>query len=198
MEFEEGYPPEVNSGNMYAGPGSDSLRRAAAMWRLLGQEMMALQEAFDRVLLGLMDGWSGPAATQVMEAAKPFAKWLADLSDQLLETVEPIAAIVWAYDYAVDGVVDPEQIDRNRNRQQWLINNNTFGRYDAEIADVEEEYQGWWEYDGTVMRHYRELVSDALSRLAPWRPPPSIANKTGLVRPALPSSPLSPEPLRTT
>ncbi|WP_454561791.1 PPE family protein [Mycobacterium haemophilum] len=178
---EEAYPPEVNSGNMYAGPGPDSMRAAAIAWRSLGKEMTALQKTFTRVLLDLMDAWSGPAATQVIDAAKPFVRWQTDLCEQLSETETQIREIVSAYEWARNEVVAPVQIYRNRAEAQILIEYNALGRYNAEIADLDQEYQDFWDEDGEAMRDYRLAVRTSLAQLASWKSPPRIANKAGLV-----------------
>lgn len=183
MEFEDGYPPEVNSGNMYAGPGSQSLRAAAWAWRSLGKELTALQWRFNQILGDLMERWSGVVANQVMEAAKPFVKWLADLSAQLSEIERQIYAILAAYQWAHDGVVHPTVIAANRVRRAELINDNTLGRNDAAIARLDQQYEDFWDQDGYVMRNYRDSVRDALLQLTPWQQPPPIANNTGLVAP---------------
>ncbi|AKN16087.1 PPE family protein [Mycobacterium haemophilum DSM 44634] len=197
MHFEAD-PPEVNSGRMYAGPGAESLEAAASAWSSLRKEMMALERSFNRVLLGLMDSWSGPAVTQAVDAAKPFARWLTDLSEQLSGIFWQIHAIVVAYDRARDEVVPPDEIADNRAERRMLIKRNAFGRYNAQIANLDQEYEDFWEADGYAMRAYRLRVLDALSRLTPWQPPPPIVNDTRLAQPVLPSSSLSSEPLRPT
>lgn len=93
MHFEA-YPPEVNSANIYAGPGPDSMLAAARAWRSLDVEMTAVQRSFNRTLLSLMDAWAGPVVMQLMEAAKPFVRWLTDLCVQLSEVERQIHEIV--------------------------------------------------------------------------------------------------------
>lgn len=195
--YFEAYPPEVNSGNMLAGPGFDSMQAAAAAWRLLGKEMLALQVSFSKILEGLQQQWMGPAATQVVDAATPFAKWLADLSKQIYEARRQTARLCDAFFYAHDQIVRPDAIADNREERKMLTIKNAFGRYDAEIANLGQEYENFWQQDGQVIRDYRHIVLNALSRLAPWPSPPPIAN-TGLVQPVLPSSSLFPVPVRTT
>ncbi|OSC41666.1 PPE family protein [Mycobacterium decipiens] len=182
MHFEAN-PPEVNSGNMHAGPGPDSIWVAAHAWRSLGSEMTAVQRMFSRTLLCLMDAWQGPAATQVMEATKPFVRWLNELCEQLHEVEMQIYEIERAYEWAYHQVVPPAQIYTNRAERRMLIRNNALGRYNAQIADLDQQYEDFWDEDGEVMRDYRLRVSEALAQLTPWKPPPPIANKTGLVAP---------------
>lgn len=98
MHFEA-YPPEVNSANIYAGPGPDSMLAAARAWRSLDVEMTAVQRSFNRTLLSLMDAWAGPVVMQLMEAAA-----VCQVADrpcvQLSEVERQIHEIVRAYEWA--------------------------------------------------------------------------------------------------
>lgn len=187
MHFEA-YPPEVNSANIYAGPGPDSMLAAARAWRSLDVEMTAVQRSFNRTLLSLMDAWAGPVVMQLIEAAKPFVRWLTDLCVQLSEVERQIHEIVRAYEWAHHDMVPLAQIYNNRAERQILIDNNALGQFTAQIADLDQEYDDFWDEDGEVMRDYRLRVSDALSKLTPWKAPPPIAHSTVLVAPVSPST----------
>lgn len=139
MHFEA-YPPEVNSANIYAGPGPDSMLAAARAWRSLDVEMTAVQRSFNRTLLSLMDAWAGPVVMQLMEAAKPFVRWLTDLCVQLSEVERQIHEIVRAYEWAHHDMVPLAQIYNNRAERQILIDNNALGQFTAQIADLDQEY----------------------------------------------------------
>lgn len=151
MHFEA-YPPEVNSANIYAGPGPDSMLAAARAWRSLDVEMTAVQRSFNRTLLSLMDAWAGPVVMQLMEAAKPFVRWLTDLCVQLSEVERQIHEIVRAYEWAHHDMVPLAQIYNNRAERQILIDNNALGQFTAQIADLDQEYDDFWDEDGEVMR----------------------------------------------
>lgn len=78
--------------------------------------------------------------------------------------------------------------NNNRAERQILIDNNALGQFTAQIADLDQEYDDFWDEDGEVMRDYRLRVSDALSKLTPWKAPPPIAHSTVLVAPVSPST----------
>lgn len=196
--YDENCPPEINSRNLYTGPGQASLDAAHSAWGRLGDEVKALQRSFNLVVFGLMDAWSSLAAKQVREAVMPFVRWLADLSAQLEEIEGATSRFNDAFINARQAIVPPEEIAFNRGERKALVISNVFGRNDAEIAEFDQEYQDYWDENVQVMRDYAHSMRDALSQLIRWPSPPSIANSAGLVQLALPSSSLSPEPVRNT
>jgi PPE-repeat protein len=51
-------PPEINSGRMYAGPGSGSLLAAAAAWDGLAEHLYSTAASYGEVISGLTsDAW---------------------------------------------------------------------------------------------------------------------------------------------
>ncbi|WP_257720483.1 PPE domain-containing protein [Mycobacterium haemophilum] len=80
-------------------------------------------------------------------------------------------------------VVHPKRIATNRARKAMLVNSNELGRNTKVIAALDRRYERYWAADGEVMRRYRLILSDALSRLTPWEQPPPIVNKAGSVQP---------------
>src|ERR1700730_5035003 len=56
-------PPEINSGRMYAGPGSGPMLAAAAAWSGLAADLESAASSYQSVISGLTGGaWLGPAA----------------------------------------------------------------------------------------------------------------------------------------
>jgi PPE-repeat protein len=54
-------PPEINSGRMYAGPGSGPMLAAAAAWDGLATELQAAAASYRSVISGLTAGpWLAP------------------------------------------------------------------------------------------------------------------------------------------
>ena len=54
-------PPEINSGRMYAGPGSGPMLAAAAAWDGLAAELQAAGASYGSVIAELTTGpWLGP------------------------------------------------------------------------------------------------------------------------------------------
>ncbi|KLO25631.1 PPE family protein [Mycobacterium haemophilum] len=183
MPHSEGLPPEINSHNIWGGPGADSIEDAVRAWASLRREICDLGSQFDQILLCLMDDWSGPVAIRVIDAATPFLRWLDSLDAKLFATERHIRRIGRAFFNARRDAVHPILIDANRAQVLALTRDNEFGQNNAAIAALEDEYGRYWDQDGRAMWWYRQELSNALSRLTPWQQPPPIANNTGLVQP---------------
>ncbi|ALL56333.1 hypothetical protein B586_04760 [Mycobacterium haemophilum DSM 44634] len=146
--------------------------------------MRNLTASFDEMLSCLAEQWSGEAATQVIDASKPFQQWLVDLDKQISNVEEAILQLMAAFRHAHSDVVDPELIDANRAQVVALINDNELGLNTPEISALEDEYGRYWDQDGRAMTMYRVRLSVARRMLrTPWQQPPPIASNTGLVQP---------------
>jgi len=65
-------PPEVNSGRMYAGPGSGSMLAAAAGWAGLAADLRSGATGYGTLVSELTSGpWMGPSSTAMTAAAAP-------------------------------------------------------------------------------------------------------------------------------
>ncbi|WP_139331476.1 PPE domain-containing protein, partial [Mycobacterium sp. IS-1264] len=63
-------PPEVNSGLMYAGPGSGPMLAAAAAWDELAAELATAASGYGSVVSELTSApWVGPASRSMLAAA---------------------------------------------------------------------------------------------------------------------------------
>src|SRR5690625_4306657 len=69
-------PPEVNSGLIYAGPGSAPLAAAAAAWASLPADLAQPAAAVTGTVTGLSASWTGPSSVAMAGAAANFAGWL--------------------------------------------------------------------------------------------------------------------------
>ena len=70
-------PPEINSGRMYAGPGSGSMMAAAAAWDGLAAELGTAASGYSSVITELTSApWVGPASRTMMAAVAPYVSWL--------------------------------------------------------------------------------------------------------------------------
>ena len=67
--FYAAFPPEFNSGRMYAGPGSGSLREAAAAWEGLASELQSTVSSYTSVIDSLTSGSSKGGTTSVTTRA---------------------------------------------------------------------------------------------------------------------------------
>jgi len=66
-------PPEVNSGRMYAGPGSGSMLAAAAGWAGLAADLRSGATGYGSLISELTSGpWMGPSSTAMTAAAAPY------------------------------------------------------------------------------------------------------------------------------
>ena len=66
------YPPEINSGRMYAGPGAAPLSVAAQAWAQLADALYTTASAYESVVTGLTNGARlGPASVSMTAAATP-------------------------------------------------------------------------------------------------------------------------------
>ncbi|MGB3892698.1 MAG: PPE domain-containing protein, partial [Mycolicibacter sinensis] len=80
-------PPEVTSGQMYAGPGSESLLAAATAWEGLAAELHAATASYRAVLTSLTaESWIGTSATAMIAAATPFVDWMSTAAAQATQT----------------------------------------------------------------------------------------------------------------
>ena len=183
MPHSEGLPPEINSANIWGGPGADSIEEAVRAWTSLRMEIWHLKSSFNQILHYLTDEWSGPAAIQVIDAATPFLRWLYYLEDKLYATERHLRYFADAFLGARHDVVRPELIDANRAQILALSKDNEFGLNNAAIAARDEEYADYWDQDGEAMRWYRHTLAAVVKKLAPWTPPPPIATNTGLAQP---------------
>lgn len=174
-------PPEINSANIYAGPGPDSMLAAAVKWRNILPEMYYASESFRQILEKLQEQWASPSATQVANAAMAFQRWLVALAQHIDRTSNLAFRLVDAYHHAHEMTVHPNAIAWNRVQLQQLMVTDLFGENAAAIAALEEQYQRFWVVDVEVIETYANEVRKALSRLTPWKPPPPITNTAGLI-----------------
>jgi PPE-repeat protein len=149
------YPPEINSGRMYAGPGSGPLLAAARAWAALADELYAAAGAYQSVVSGLSaEVWTGPASASMAAAAGPFVQWLSGTAAQAAETATRAIAAVAAYETAYAMTVPPPVIAANRSLLAALVATNFFGQNTAAIAATEAQYAEMWAQDAAAMYTY--------------------------------------------
>ena len=172
-------PPEINSGRMYAGPGSGSMLTAASAWENLAAELNTAAASYDSVTSGLAAGpWTGPAATAMAASAAPYVTWLRGAGAQAETTARQATAAAEAYSTAVAAVVPPPVIAANRVLLKQLVSTNFFGQNSPAIAEAELQYAEMWAQDAAAM--YRYAGSSAVaSALAAFNQPPQTTNAAG-------------------
>lgn len=167
------YPPEINSGRMYAGPGSGSLLAAAQAWAGLADELYTAAGAYRSAVAGLTERlWTGPASSSMTAAAASYAEWLGSTAARAGETATRASAAAGAYEAAFAMTVPPPVIAANRSLLAALVATNFFGQNTPAIAATEAQYAAMWAQDAMAMYTYAgsSAAATALTPLAPPRP----------------------------
>ena len=174
-------PPEINSGRMYRGPGSESMIEAAAAWERLATGLRTAAADFGTVTSKLAAGWGGPASSVMAESIAPHMDWLNAAAKQAECTAAQAKAAVTAHETALAAMVPPPAIDANRAQRISLAKANCLGQSSAAIADIEAEYEQMWAQDTEAMYAYARASAEA-STVTPFSSPPSPADPSGPAR----------------
>jgi len=173
-------PPEVNSGRMYAGPGSGPMLAAASAWDGLAAELQSTAASYGSVISELSDGpWLGPSSAAMTAATVPYLEWMTGAAAQAEQTAMQAKAAAAAYEAAFAMTVPPPLITANRSLLMALIATNIFGQNTMAIAATEADYAEMWAQDAATMYGYAGS-SAAASTLTPFTPPPPTTNPTGV------------------
>jgi PPE-repeat protein len=178
--FYAAFPPEFNSGRMYTGPGSGSMRAAAAAWDGLATELQSTVSAYSSVISTLTTGdWVGPSSLAMAAAVAPYVSWMQDTAAQAAEAATQATAAATAYEAAFTAHVPPTEVAANRSQLASLVATNLFGQNNPAIATTEIQYAEMWAQDALAMEGYTGS-SEAASRVTPFTPPPQTTNAGGL------------------
>jgi PPE-repeat protein len=174
------FPPEINSGRMYAGPGSGPMLAAAAVWDGLAAELRSAASSYASVISGLTAGpWLGPASASMAAAAGPYVAWMSTTAAQAEQTATQAKAAAAAYEVAFAATVPPPVIAANRTLLMALVATNFFGQNTPAIAATETHYAEMWAEDAAAMYGYAGASASATT-LTPFTPPPQSINPGGL------------------
>jgi PPE-repeat protein len=171
-------PPEVNSGLMYAGPGSGPMLAAAASWDATAAELEAAAHGYASEITGLSGRWLGPSAMRMAAAATRHVAWLQVSAAQAAQTATQAYTAAAAYETAFAATVPPPVIAANRAQLMMLIATNLFGQNTTAIAATEAQYAEYWVQDATAMYTYA-ADSTVASTLTAYDEPPQTTNETG-------------------
>ena len=175
-------PPEVNSGRMWAGPGSASLMASATAWQTLAAELGSSGAAFQAVIEALAStSWLGPSSITMALSAAPYVVWMIATAMQCEQAAIAAAQAAAAFEAAHAGVVPPPQIAENRTRLAALIATNAFGINAMPIAVTEGDYDRMWGQDATVMFGFSSDAAAVTGSLVPFTSPMPTTNPAGLV-----------------
>jgi PPE-repeat protein len=170
------YPPEINSGRIYAGPGSGPMLAAAESWQGLAAELHSAASSYQSVISGLTAGpWQGPASASMAAAAASYVAWLNATAAQAEETAAQAKAAASAYQTAFTSTVPPQTVAVNRSRLTTLVATNLFGRNTQKIAANEAQYAEMWAQDTAAMYGYAASSASATS-LTAFTPPQQNTN----------------------
>jgi PPE-repeat protein len=148
-------PPEINSGRMYAGPGSGPMMAAAAGWDALSAELATAASGYNSVISELLGGpWMGPAAQQMLAAVVPYMTWLGTMAADTEQTAVQARGAAAAFEAAFMMTVPPPVVAANRLLLANLVATNFFGQNTPAIAVTESQYMEMWAQDAATMYTY--------------------------------------------
>jgi PPE-repeat protein len=174
------FPPEINSGRMYAGPGAGSMLAASAAWDGLAAELHTTAAAAGSVVSGLTgEAWQGVSSTSMAAAVAPYLTWMTATATQLEQVANQARAAAAAYEAAFAMTVPPAVVAANRAQLMALIATNILGQNTPAIMATEAHYTEMWAQDAAAMYGYA-ASSAAASALAPFTAPKSTTNPAGL------------------
>jgi PPE-repeat protein len=173
-------PPEINSGLMYAGPGSAPMLAASAAWDGLAAELRSAATSYGSVIVELADaGWQGPSSAAMAGAAAPYVAWLHGTAAQAEQAGMQAAAAAAAHEAAFAATVPPPLIAANRALLMTLVATNFLGINTPAIAATEAQYAEMWAQDAAAMYAYAASSTTA-SALTPLATAPVTTNLVGL------------------
>src|SRR3984957_444742 len=148
-------PPEVNSGLIYAGPGSAPMLSNAASWEALAAELQSTAAGYSSTVAQLTgQAWGGPSSEVMTAAVTPYVEWLQASAAAAGRTAAQAYSAAAAFDAAYAMTVPPPLVAANRARLMSLIATNFLGQNTPAIAATEAEYMEMWTQDATAMYGY--------------------------------------------
>jgi PPE-repeat protein len=178
-------PPELNSGLMYAGPGSGPMMAAATAWDELAAELGTAASGYGSVVTELTSApWLGPSSRAMMAAVIPYVSWLSTTAGQAEDTANQARSAAAAYEAAFMGTVPPTEIAANRVLLATLIATNFLGINTPAIMATEALYMEMWAQDAATMYAYAAAATLA-STLAPFPSAPKTTNESAVADQAL-------------
>jgi PPE-repeat protein len=178
--FYAAFPPEINSGRIYSGPGSGPMLAAARAWDGLAAELQSTGASYASVISSLTSGpWVGPSSLSMAGAVSPYLTWMQGTAVQAAEAASQATAAATAYETAFAAHVPPAEIAANRSQLASLVATNIIGQNTSAIAATEVQYTEMWAQDALAMDSYAGS-SAAASKLTPFAAAPQVTNEGGL------------------
>lgn len=148
------FPPEINSGLIYTGPGSSPLLEAAAAWTNLSAEMMTAATSTHSVVANLDSTWTGIGSSAATSSVAPYVAWLEQASANAAQNAALASQAAALFEAARSASVPPAVIAANRAMLMALISTNFFGQNTPAIQATEHTYEVMWATDGAAMDTY--------------------------------------------
>jgi PPE-repeat protein len=188
------FPPEINSGRMYAGPGSESMMVAATAWDELAAELGLAASGYSNVITELTSSpWVGPSSTTMAAAVTPYVSWLSTAAGLAEESASQARAAAAAFEAAFAMTVPPPVIAANRALLMTLMATNFFGQNTPAIAATEAQYMEMWAQDAAAMYGYA-ASSAAASVLSPYQSPPNTTTPDAVAKQSMTVAQAAAEP----
>lgn len=165
------YPPEINSGRMYTGPGAGPMLAAAQAWDSLADELQITISGYQSAVSELTEGvWSGPSSAAMSAAAGSYVEWLSATAARAEQTAAQAWTAVAAYEAAFVATVPPPEVAANRSLLAALVATNFLGQNTPAIAATEALYAEMWVQDSLAMYNYAAWSAAAVV-LTPFTSP---------------------------
>ena len=172
------FPPEINSGRMYAGPGAGPMTAASAAWDALADDLYLAATGYGFTVSDLTSSWLGPSSVSMATAAATYVSWITATAAQAAQTAAQATAAAAAYEAAFAMTVPPPVIAANRSLLLALVATNFFGQNTPAIMATEADYVEMWAQDAAAMYGYAG-ASSAASALTPFTTPLETTNSSG-------------------
>ncbi|OBI25502.1 PPE family protein [Mycolicibacter terrae] len=172
------FPPEINSGLIYTGPGSESLLAAATAWTNLAAELSTSATATQSVVTNLGSTWTGMGSAAATSAVAPYVAWLEQASANATQNAALATQAAALFEAARSASVPPPVIAANRAMLLALISTNFFGQNTPAIAATEAQYEAMWAQDGAAMDTYNASAQANNNLMQVQSSPPNSAQAT--------------------
>ncbi|MEB3071228.1 PPE family protein [[Mycobacterium] vasticus] len=172
------FPPEINSGLIYTGPGSEPLLVAAAAWTALATDLSTSATSTHSVVANLASTWTGAGSAAATTAVAPYVAWLEQASATAAQNAALATQAAGLFEGARAASVPPPVIAANRAMLLALISTNFFGQNTPAIAATEAQYEAMWAQDGAAMDTYAGSAQATTTSLQQQQPPPGSAQAT--------------------
>jgi len=173
-------PPEIISALIHTGPGAGSMLEAAGAWQQVAVELESSAAGYAAAVSGLIETWSGPSASAMVQSVQPYLIWLRTTAQQAQQLAGSTEAAAAAFSATRAAVVTPAQVAANRTLLAQLLATNRFGTNTAAIAQVQAEYEAMWQAASAAMVRYQAATAQATS-LQQFSSPLAMANPAAAV-----------------